>query len=147
MRYASDSNHPVRSQTDRTALDVLHSFIMAKSGVTLDAVWRIGTSLPGVQKSTAYGNPALKMKGRNGKLDLIAAVPGNKSAEPGSLMVRVNREERSTLIEEAPEIYYAPEHYLAYDAVLVRLARLTPELLHDLLAMAHSFVTRKKPAR
>ena len=136
------------SGDDSQRLETLvHSLVMAKSGVTLDAVWRIGTSLPDVQKSTAYGNPALKVKRRNGKLDLMAAVPTNKSAEPGTLMVRVNREERSTLIEEAPEIYYAPDHYLAYDAVLVRLARLTPESLPDLLAMAHSFVTRKKPAR
>lgn len=97
--------------------------------------------------STAYGNPALRVKGHNGKPDLLAALPANKSAEPGSLMVRVNREERSILIEEAPEIYYAPSHYLAYDAVLVRLARLTPELLRDVLVMAHSFVTRKKPGR
>lgn len=119
---------------------------MPKSGVTLDAVWRIGAAFPGVEKSTAFGSPALKVKRPGGKLQLMACVPTHKSAEPGSLLIRVDRRERATLLEEAPQLYYAPEHYLGYDGVLVRLAQLTPELLHDLLAMAHRFVTGKRPA-
>jgi len=51
------------------------------------------------------------------------------------------------MLDEAPELYYVTEHYLPYDAVLVRLERLNRELLHDLLAMAHRFVTRKKARR
>jgi hypothetical protein len=111
-------------------------------GVSLDAVWKTGATMPGVVRSTAYGNPALKVRGQ-----LMACVPTNKSAEPGSLMVRVDRNERQALLAEAPELYYVTEHYLAYDAVLVRLERLNPELLHDLLAMAHRFVTRKGKRR
>jgi len=119
---------------------------MPKFGVTLDTVWEIGARLPGVEKSTAYGSPALKVKGRGGKLELLAGVPTNKSAEPGSLLIRMDRQEREALLEEAPELYYAPEHYLGYDAVLVRRAKLTPELLQDLLAMAYRFVTRRRAA-
>ena len=76
----------------------------------------------------------------------MAAVPTNKSAEPGSIMVRIDRNDRAALLAESPGLYYAPDHYLDYDAVLVRLARLTPDLLRDLLAMAHKFATRK-PSR
>lgn len=112
--------------------------------VTLDQVWAMGAELPGVARSTAWGSPALKVKGRNGKLELMAGVPTHKSAEPGSLLFRMDRRERAALIEEAPELYYAPEHYVGYDAVLARVARLTPELAHDLLAMAHRFVTGKR---
>jgi hypothetical protein len=111
-------------------------------GVSLDAVWKTGATLPGVVRSTAYGSPALKVRGQ-----LMACVPANKSAEPGSLMVRVDRDDRPTLLAEAPELYYVTDHYLAYDAVLVRLERLNRELLHDLLAMAHRFVTRKGARR
>ena len=111
-------------------------------GVSLDAVWETGATLPGVVRSTAYGSPALKVRGQ-----LMACVPTNKSAEPGSLMVRVDRNDRQTLLAEAPELYYITDHYLGYDAVLVRLERLNPELLHDLLAMAHQFVTRKGARR
>ena len=120
---------------------------MPKSGVTLDAVWRMGITFPGVERGTAFGSPALKVKRPGGKLQLMACVPTNKSAEPGSLLVRVDRRERAALLEEAPDLYYAPEHYLGYDGVLVRLAQLTPELLHDLLVMAHTFVTGKRSER
>jgi hypothetical protein len=111
-------------------------------GVSLDAVWKMGATLPGVVRSTAYGSPALKVGGQ-----LMACVPTNKSAEPGSLMVRVDRNDRQTMLAEAPKLYYITDHYLPYDAVLVRLERLNRELLHDLLTMAHRFVTRKKAKR
>jgi hypothetical protein len=104
----------------------------------LAAVFRMGLTLPGVEESTAYGAAALKVKGK-----LMAAVPTNQSAEPGSLMFRMDRRNRAALLAEAPDLYYAPEHYLNYDAVLVRLDGLTPEVARDLLAMAHRFVTRK----
>jgi hypothetical protein len=107
--------------------------------VNVAAVFRMGLALPAVEESTAYGSPALKIKDK-----LVACVPTHRSAEPGSLMFRVDRRDRSTLLAEAPDLYYAPDHYLGYDAVLVRLDRLTPEVAHDLLTMAHRFVTRKK---
>jgi hypothetical protein len=120
---------------------------MPESRVTLDAVWQIGATFPGVEKSTAYGSPALKVKGQGGKLQIMAGVPTNKSAQPGSLMIRVDRRERAALLEEAPGVYYAPDHYLGYDAVLVRLAQVTPELLYDLLATAYNFVTCRRSGR
>jgi hypothetical protein len=123
------------------------SITMTRSGVSLDAVWQMGAPFHGVEKSTTFGSPALKVKGPGGKLQVMACVPTNKAAEPGSLLIRVDRRARATLLEEAPEIYYAPDHYLGYDGVLVRLAQLTPELLHDLLATAHNFVTRKRSGR
>jgi hypothetical protein len=106
--------------------------------MNVPGVFRIGLTFPGVEESTAYGSPALKVKGK-----LLACVPTHKSAEPGSLMFRMDRRNRPALLAEEPDLYYAPEHYLGYDAVLVRLDRLTPELAHDLLAMAHRFVTGK----
>jgi len=99
----------------------------------------MGLSLPGVEESTAYGSPALKVKGK-----LMAGVPTNKAAEPGSLMFRLDRRDRPGLLTEAPDLYYCPDHYLGYDAVLVRLDHLSPEVAHDLLAMAHRFVTGKR---
>jgi hypothetical protein len=103
------------------------------------AVFRLGLSFPGVEESTAFGAPALKVKGK-----LMAAVPTHKSAEPGSLMFRMDRLNRAALLADGPELYYAPEHYLGYDAVLVRLSHLSPEVARDLLTMAHRFVTKTK---
>ncbi len=115
---------------------------MPKSAVTLESVWKTGLTFPGVEESTTFGAPALKVRGK-----LMTCVPRHKTAEPGSILIRMDRNDRPALLAESPNLYYAPEHYLNYDSVLVRLAYLTPELLHDLLAMAHKFVTRKTPKR
>jgi len=117
-----------------------------KATVTYDLVWQMGAALPDVEKSISWGSPALKVK-RAGKMELIACIPTNKAAEPGSLLLRVDRKDRAAMIAESPDLYYAPDHYVGYDGVLVRLAHLTPELLHDLLTMAHRFVTRKRGSR
>jgi hypothetical protein len=107
--------------------------------VTLETVLQAGLTLPGVERSTTFGAPALKVGGK-----LMACVPTHKSAEPNSFLFRMDRRERAPMIAELPILYYAPPHYQDYDAVLVRLDQLNPELLRDLLVMAHNFVTRKR---
>ena len=77
----------------------------------------------------------------------MACVPAHKSAEPGSVLFKMDRRDRAAMIAESPALYYAPPHYQDYDAVLVRLDQLNPELLHDLLVTARNFVTAKTPAR
>jgi hypothetical protein len=109
---------------------------MPRSSVNFDTVRKIGLALSGVEESTAYGSPALKVHGK-----LLACVPVNRSAEPGSLMVRVGFDDRAELLSAAPDVYYVTDHYLNYNAVLVRLSRITPDVLRDLLGMAHKFVT------
>jgi hypothetical protein len=47
----------------------------------------------------------------------------------------------------APDVYYVTDHYLGYSAVLVRLSRVTRDVLRDLLGMAHKFVTAHKARR
>ena len=39
------------------------------------------------------------------------------------------------------EVYYVTDHYVG-NAVLVRLSRVNPSVLRDLLGMAYKFVTR-----
>jgi hypothetical protein len=115
---------------------------MPRNTVSFDTVRRIGLALPGVEESTAYGSPALKVHGK-----LLACVPVNRSAEPGSVAVRVGFQDRAELIAAAPDVYYVTDHYLNYSAVLVRLSRVTPEALRDLLGMAHKFVTAHEVRR
>src|SRR5580658_4091113 len=109
---------------------------MPKSTINFETVRKIGLALPGVVESTAYGCPALKVQGK-----LLACVPANRSAEPGSLAVRVDFEDRAELLAAAPDIYYLTDHYVDYTAVLVRLDRLDSGALRDLLGMAYKFVT------
>ena len=111
---------------------------MPKSKIDFETVRKIGLELPGVEEGTAYGSPALKVDGK-----LLACLPVHRSAEPGSLAVRVDFDDRAELLAAAPDVYYITEHYADYNAVLVRLARVTPDVLRDLLGMAHKFVTAK----
>jgi hypothetical protein len=115
---------------------------MRKTKCDFDAVRKIGLGFPGVEESTAYGSPALKLKGK-----LLACMASHRSAEPGSLVVCVSFTDRAALIAEAPEIYYVKEHYLNYESVLVRLSRVSPDVLRDLLGMAHKFVSGKAKNR
>src|SRR5262245_7291051 len=116
---------------------------MWKKTNSFDAVRKIGLTLPGVEQGTAYGSPALRLKGK-----LLACMASHRSAEPGSLVVCVSFEDRAALIADADEIYYAKENYLNYECVLVRLSRISPEMLRDLLGMAYKFVrgnAKKRP--
>jgi hypothetical protein len=51
-------------------------------------------------------------------------------------VVRVDLDDRAELLAAAPDVYYVTDHYLGYSAVLVRLSRITPDVLRDLLGMA-----------
>ena len=119
---------------------------MPRSTIDFDTVRNIGLALPGVEESTAYGFPALKVHGK-----LLACVPANRSAEPGSLVLRVDFDDRAELLAADPDVYYVTDHYAGYNAVLVRLSRINSNVLQDLLGMAHKFVTRnaapRSPAR
>ena len=67
----------------------------------------------------------------------------HKSAEPDSLAVRTDFDQRAELIAADPTIYYITDHYRDYPAVLVRLQQITPDALHDLLGMAYRLVARE----
>ncbi len=115
---------------------------MSRSTIDFDTVRNIGLGLPGVEESTAYGFPALKVHGK-----LLACVPANRSAEPGSIVVRVDFDDRAELLAAAPDVYYATDHYLDSNAVLVRLSRVNADVLRDLLGMAYKFVTANEAPR
>jgi hypothetical protein len=59
----------------------------------------------------------------------------------------VDFDDRAELLAAAPEVYYVTNHYVGYSSVLVRLSRVNPDVLRDLLRMAHKFVTRKAAPR
>ncbi len=113
---------------------------MARNKIDFDTVRRIGLALPGVEESTMYGSPALKVRGK-----LLACIAINKSAEPNSLALSVDSDDRAELIAGAPDVYYLTDHYVNYPVVLVRLSRIDPDTLRDLLGMAWRFVTAKAP--
>jgi hypothetical protein len=109
--------------------------------VGFETVWKIGLALPGVEKSTTFGTPSLKVRGR-----LLACRALHRSAEPGSLVLAVDIAQRDDLIAADPDVYYVTDHYVDYATVLVRLSRIHHDALRDLMQMGWRFVTLKTAA-
>jgi len=111
---------------------------MAKKSTGFERVRVLGRSLADVEEGTAWRTRALKTSGQ-----MFACIPTHKSAEPDSLAVRIDFDQRDELIAADPRTYYVKEHYVNYPCVLVRLARIPDDALRDLLRMAHEFVRRR----
>jgi hypothetical protein len=103
---------------------------------SFDAVRELGLSLPNVEEGTAYGSPALKIRGK-----MFACIAVHKSAEPDSLVIRVDFDQRDELLAADPKTYYLTDHYVDYPCVVVRLNRVHRDALRDLLGMAWRFVS------
>ena len=104
-----------------------------------DRVRKAGLSLPGVDASIRYdGRPVLKVNGC-----FMAGLASHPSAEPESLVVRMEIEEREWLLADAPETYYVTDYYRKYPIVLARLSHLDPAALHDLLSVSHRLTAAK----
>ena len=112
---------------------------MPRAKVTFDTVREIGLALPDVEAGTLYGSPALKVCGK-----LLTCLAINKSAEPESLAVAMDFDQRSELLAEAPGTYYVTDHYVDYPVVLVRLSQIRTEQLRDLLGSAWRFVSAQR---
>ena len=109
---------------------------------TFTTVRKIALALPDVEEGTAYGSPALKLHGQ-----LLACIPTNKEAEPDSIVVRVDFAQRDELLAAEPDVYYLKPHYQDYACILVRLKRVHPDALRDLIAMSWKFVNGTVPRR
>jgi hypothetical protein len=92
--------------------------------VTFETVRQIAKTLPGAEESTSYRTPAFKVKGK-----LFARL--HQDGE--SLVVSVDFDERAEMMSADPERFYITDHYLNYPWMLVRLSKVRPDELRDLL--------------
>jgi hypothetical protein len=103
------------------------------------AVADASVGLAGVELGTRYdGSPVLRVDGR-----YLAGLAMHPSAEPNSLVVKTDPDERHWLLEDAPETYYVTDYYRPYPVVLVRLARVEQAALRDLLAASRRLLSKK----
>ena len=97
-----------------------------------EIVRAVGLALPEVEASTRYdGSPVLKLRGC-----FLAGLATHESAEPDTLVVRADPEEREWLIADAPDIYYLTDYYRVYPLVLARIPQLDRDALRDLLTVS-----------
>lgn len=101
-----------------------------------ERVVRLAGPLPGVEVSSSYGTPALKVKKK-----LLA-----RMKEDGETVVIPceSVDEKEFLIATEPEVYFQTDHYRAYPHVLVRLPVVTDSRLREMLEAAWR---REAPAK
>lgn len=88
-------------------------------------VLAIGSRFPGVEESTSYGTPALKVRGK-----LMCRM----RTDPDALVLRViDLGEREALLQGEPDAFFSTPHYEGYPYVLARLETVEREQLAELL--------------
>ena len=103
---------------------------MSDRANTFDLVKTLGSALPHVRATTKYdGSPVLTVGG-----SLVAGLATHASAEPNTIVVRVELAQREWLLADAPDTYYVTDYYRPYPVVLVRLSHIDRDALGDLLA-------------
>jgi hypothetical protein len=98
-------------------------------------VRRIALALDNVEEGTSYGTAAFKVGG-----ELFVRM--HQDGE--SLVVRTDFEQREELMASDPETYYITDHYLNYEWILIRLSRVHPDALRDLVRMAWRLASTSK---
>ena len=92
---------------------------------TWEDVVRLGTRLPGVEQTTSYGTPALRVRRK---------FMCRMRTGPDALVLRVSdMGEREALLQGQPGAFFSTPHYDGHPYVLVRLEAVDPEELGELV--------------
>ena len=95
---------------------------------TWDDVVAIASRFPGVEVTTSYGTPALKVAG---------GFMCRLRTDPDALVLRVvDLGEREALLQGQPAVFFSIPHYDGHPYVLVRLEAVDPVELGELLEEA-----------
>ena len=101
--------------------------------MTYATVRELAAKLPGVEESTSYGTPALKVRGK-----LLVRLK-----EDGETIVLITDFfEREHLLRTAPKTFFITDHYGDYPSVLVRLSTISRARMRTLLIDAWRRVSR-----
>jgi hypothetical protein len=91
---------------------------------------------PGVEESTAYGTPALKVKGK--------ILSRWRTEAEGALALYCDFIDRQILLQADPEVFFLTDHYRDYPMVLVRLDKVRSAALPELIERAWRMRASKK---
>ena len=92
---------------------------------TWDDVVAIATRLPGVEVTTSYGTPSLKVAG---------GFMCRLRTDPDALVLRVvDLGEREALLQGQPDVFFTTPHYDGHAMVLVRFGAIDRDELGELL--------------
>lgn len=98
-----------------------------KRGVRYARVQEMTKEFPGVEDSTSYGTPALKVRGT-----LLARL----KEDGETLVLKTTFTDRERLLGGAPDLFFLTDHYLKHPWILVRLPQIDESFLRELLVEA-----------
>lgn len=107
----------------------------ASAGVTFEQVRTVALDFPGVEDSTSYGTPALKVRGK-----LLARLHQDGEC----LVLRVDIIDRQIMIQSAPGTFFITDHYRDYPWILVRFSAAQARELPALIERAWRLVAPKR---
>ena len=103
-----------------------------------DRVASFAAGLPGAERSTHYGGPAVKANGN------AFVAPGR---EAGSFCLMIDHDTVDMLKETDPATYWQTPHYEGWPAVLVRYDGADPDRVLAMIERAHGQALAKKRPR
>jgi hypothetical protein len=92
--------------------------------------------LPGVEESTSYGTPSIKVKGK-----ILSRL---RTEAEGALALRCDFIDREILLQSDPQAFFLTDHYRNYPMILVRLDKVRSDALPDLIERAWRLVAPAK---
>ncbi len=106
-----------------------------RAPVTFETVCEIAHAFPGVEEGTSYGTRALRV---HGKFMVRLREDGE------TLVVKISEAEREFRLMVNPESFFITDHYRNYPAVLVRLARIDPDDLSDVIEQSWRWLAPRR---
>jgi hypothetical protein len=104
---------------------------LKRGTVTFEQVRLVAQAFPGIEDSTSYGTPAIKVRGK-----LLARV--HQSGE--CFVLRTDLLDREILLQSDPNVFFITDHYRGYPWILVRFSAVDPSVLPDLIERAWRLV-------
>jgi hypothetical protein len=99
----------------------------ARRGATWAEFCALAVGLPGVERGTSYGTPALHVKKK-----FLARL----REDDESVAIKMGFEDRDVLLQLDPEAFFLTDHYRAYPAILIHLTRVRRDMLPRLIEEA-----------
>jgi hypothetical protein len=103
------------------------------------AAFALAKRFPGVELSTSYGTPAIKVKGK-----FMARL---RIEAEGWLAIRCEFLLRDILLNAQPDVFHLTDHYRGYPVILVDLEKINRAALLDILEQGWRMSASKKLLR
>jgi hypothetical protein len=109
--------------------------------MTFDEAVAFALTLPGTERGTSYGKPAVKVAS-NGRAFLF------RSHEPDtSFGIAIDLDTIEMLKETDPDTFWQTPHYVGWEGVLIRYDSKKEERVRDTIARSRDFVAAKPKPR